>query len=108
MIDYNIAPSFILSMEPSYKLADTASCDLYSTEFSLYEELIKEVYGQVNQVWKQISGYNWVSRTVAEDGVIVNTYEKNGSLKEVVINYTLNDVTYQNVTVGAESALVLE
>ncbi|MBO5197790.1 MAG: hypothetical protein J6B85_04630 [Lachnospiraceae bacterium] len=108
MIDYNIAPSFILSMEPSYKLADTVSCDLYSTEYSLYEDLIQAVYGQVNQVWKQISGYNWVSRTVVADGVIVNTYEQNGLVKEVVINYTLNDVTYQNVTVGAESALVLE
>lgn len=108
MIDYNIAPSFILSMDPSYKLADTASCDLYSTEYSLYEELIQEVYNQVNYVWKEVHDYNWISRSVVADGVVVNTYENNGLIKEVIINYTLNDITYKNATVGAESALVLE
>jgi hypothetical protein len=108
MIDYNIAPSFILSMDPSYKLADTASCDLYSTEYSLYEELIQEVYNQVNYVWKEVHNYNWISRSVVADGVVVNTYENNGLIKEVIINYTLNDITYKNATVGAESALVLE
>ncbi len=108
MIDYNLYPSFILSHEPSYELSDTVSCDLYSTEYSLYEELIKEVYSNVNAVLSQVAGYDWVNRTVAENGVIVNTYEKDGSTKEVVINYTSDSVSYQGKSIEALSALVIE
>lgn len=108
MIDYNLYPSFILSHEPSYELADTVSCDLYSTEYSLYEELITKVYAGVNQVLSQVAGYTWTDRTVAENGVIVNTYEKNGAVKEVVINYSSDAVSYQGRSIEALSALVIE
>lgn len=108
MIDYNLYPSFILSHEPSYELSDTVSCDLYSTEYSLYEDLIKEVYGGVNEVLSKVAGYQWTDRTVAENGVIVNTYEKDGAVKEVVINYTSDAVSYQGKTIEALSALVIE
>lgn len=108
MIDYNISPAFILSQEPSYELADTISCDLYSTEYSLYEELVKEVYETVNEVLKSVSGYEWTGRTVLENGVIRNSYEKSGKTKEIIINYTSNDVMYKNQTVKAQSACVIE
>lgn len=108
MIDYNLYPSFILSHEPSYELSDTVSCDLYSTEYSLYKDLITEVYVGVNDILSQVAGYQWTDRTVAEDGVIVNTYEKDGSVKEVVINYSSDPVSYQGQTIEALSALVIE
>lgn len=108
MIDYNLYPSFILSHEPSYELADTVSCDLYSTEYSLYEELIQEVYNGVNAVLSQVADCQWTDRTVADNGVIVNTYEKDGAVKEVVINYTSDAVTYQGQKIEALSALVIE
>ncbi len=108
MIDYNISPSFILSQEPSYELADTISCDLYSTEYSLYEGLVKEVYETVNEVLKQVSGYEWTGRTVIENGVIRNSYEKDGKTKEILINYTSNGIVYEDQTVNAQSACVIE
>ncbi len=108
MIDYNLYPSFVLSKEPSYKLADTVSCDLYSTEYALYKELIQEVYTKVNAVLSQVQGYAWVNRTVIADGVIVNTYEKNGQVKDIVINYTSGEIVYKNQTVGALNALAAE
>ncbi len=108
MIDYNLFPSFVLTQEPSYKLADTVSCDFYSTEYALYKDLIQDVYTQVNAVLSQVQGYAWVNRTVIADGVIVNTYENNGQVKEVVINYTERESVYKNQTVGALNALVVE
>ncbi len=108
MIDYNLYPSFILSHEPSYELADTVSCDLYSTEYSLWEELIAEIYKEINAVLSQVAGYHWMNRTVVEDGVIVNTYELDGVEKEVVINYTSDTVSYQGQRIEALSALVIE
>lgn len=108
MIDYNLYPSFILSYEPSYELADTVSCDLYSTEYSLYEELIAEIYTKVNAVLSQVAGYQWTDRAVVENGVIVNTYEKEGKVKEVIINYSSDVVSYQGVSIEALSAQVIK
>ena len=98
----------MLSQEPSYELADTVSCDLYSTEYSLYRELIEEVYTSVNAVLSQVAGYQWINRTVVEDGVIVNTYEKDGKVKEVVINYTSDTVSYQGHSIEALDAQIIE
>ena len=39
MIDYNLSPSFILSKEASWILADSFSANLYSTEYGLYRDL---------------------------------------------------------------------
>ncbi len=108
MIDYNLYPSFILSHEPSYELSDTVSCDLYSTEYSLWEELIAEIYTEINAVLSQVAGYEWMNRTVVEDGLIVNTYELDGVEKEVVINYSSDTVSYQGQRIEALSALVIE
>lgn len=107
MIDYNISPSFILSKEPSYKLADTFSANFYSTEFSLYEELIQQVYGTINEVLSQVQGFEWTYRYVPENGVVINTYEKDSETRYVIINYTENEVTYQGTTVAPESAAVV-
>lgn len=106
MIDYNISPSFILSREPSYKLADTFSANYYSTEYSLYEELIGQVYGTVNEVLSQVQGYEWTYRYVPENGVVINTYQKGSETRYVIINYTENEVTYQGIPVAPESAAV--
>ncbi len=106
MIDYNISPSFILSREPSYKLADTFSANYYSTEYSLYEDLIQQVYGSINEILSQVQGFEWTYRYVPEDGVVINTYEKGSEIRYVIINYTENEVTYQGTAVAPESAAV--
>jgi hypothetical protein len=107
MIDYNLSPSFILSKEPSYLLASTVSADLYSTEFSQYEELIGDVYSQVNEVLGEVIGYTWTGRTVLHNGVIKNTYTNGDSVKEIIINYTDETVTYGQTKVAPLSASVI-
>ncbi len=107
MIDYNVSPSFILSREPSYKLGDTFSANFYSTEYTLYEDLIGEVYGQVNSVLGQVQGFEWSGRAVPENGVVINSYQKDGESKAVIINYTEQEVSYQGVTVMPQSAVVV-
>lgn len=108
MIDYNINPSFVLTKEPSYLLSATKSSDYYSTEFEQYEELVKTIYATVNAPLSQVSGYNWASRTVVEDGVIANTYEKDGDIKTIIINYTEDNVIVDGNTVERLSAAVVE
>ncbi len=107
MIDYNMSPSFILSKEPSWYLADTVSSDLYSTEFAQYEELIQRIYGSVNEVLSQTAGYAWTDRTVLADGVIRNTYQKGQDVMYVLINYTDNSYSWQGHDVSGLSAVVI-
>ncbi len=106
MIDYNLSPSFILSKEPSHYLAATPSSDLYSTEFSQYEELIDNVYNQINDILSQVSGFHWIGRTVPMNGVIVNTYQKDEERKIIIINYSEDSVTIEENTVAPLSAAV--
>lgn len=108
MIDYNLSPAFVLTEEPSYLLASTTSADYYSTEFEQYKELIGTIYDTVNDALSQVKGYSWDERTVLEDGVIANEYSLNGEVKTVVINYTEDTVTVNDVTVAPESATVIE
>ncbi len=104
MIDYNVSPSFILSEEPSHLLGSTPSADLYSTEYIQYKELIGKVYAQINEVLSQVSGFTWTGRTVPVNGVIINTYLKDGLEKKVIINYTEETVTIGQNTAAPLSA----
>lgn len=108
MIDYNLFPSFVLTKEPSYLLADTVSADLYSTEYTLYGELIETVYREVNEVLSQVSGYEWTNRIVEKEGVIVNVYTKGNEEKKVIINYTQDTQTVDGVKVDALSAAAVQ
>lgn len=107
MIDYNMSPSFILSKEPSYMLADTVSADLYSTEFSQYEELIVSIYGKVNEVLSATAGYDWIDRSVLANGVIKNTYEKNGDTFCIIINYTEENFSYSGTEISGLTAQII-
>lgn len=108
MIDYNINPSFVLTEEPSYLLSATKSSDYYSTEFEQYEQLVKDIYATVNEPLSQVTGYSWTGRKVVDNGIIANTYEKDGNIKTIIINYTEDDVTVDGNTVAKLSAAVVE
>lgn len=106
MIDYNLSPSFILSKEPSWELADTFSANLYSTEYSLYQDMIQDIYKQVNDALGQVQGYDWTFREVPENGVVINTYKKDDEVRYVIINYTEKEVNYKGLSVAPQSAAV--
>lgn len=107
MIDYHVSPSFILSELPSYYLSDTVSSDLYSTEFEEYEERIQSVYGRVNEILRQVAGFSWVNRTVLENGVIRNDYQKGSEQLSVIINYTDNTFLWNGTEVPGVQAKVI-
>lgn len=96
MIDYNTYPSFVLTHDPSYELVATQSADFYSTEYTLYEDMIKEIYTKVNSVLAGVQNTVWINRSVLAPGVILNTYE-NGI--KILINYTDESYVHGGVTV---------
>ena len=104
MIDYNVYPSYVLSSEPSFLLADTNSRDFYSTEYNLYEDSIVTTYEKVNTALGSVLGARWIDREVVENGVIVNYYD-NGVM--IIINYTDEIISYDGVDVDPISFSVV-
>ncbi len=100
MIDYNVAPSFIITHESAHKMASTNSGEFYSTSYENYDEDIRRVYDGVSTALNKVSEANWVDREVIAEGVIKNTYD-NGV--EIIINYTDDSYQYLGEMVQAES-----
>jgi len=100
MIDYNVAPSFLLTEESAHKMAATNSGEYYSTAYNNYEDIIERVYTDVSKALNQVRDTEWIDREVISAGIVLNTYE-NGIV--IVINYTENVFTYQGETIQAES-----
>ena len=108
MIDYNVSPSFILSREASWNLADSFSSSLYSTEYDLYKELIRSIYTQVNGVLSRVRGYEWTGREVPGNGIVINTYQRESEIRRIVINYTSDSILVDGAAVPALSAAVID
>ena len=107
MIDYNISPAFILSKEASWNLADSFSANLYSTEYSLYKDLIQSIYAQVNGALSQVQGYEWIDRQIMQTGVVENRYRKDSETARIIINYTDHTVAVSGASIPAQSAAVM-
>ena len=104
MIDYNVLPSFVLTYSPAHYLGSTNSLNFYSTEYSIYHNIILGVYNQMSPILSQVRGLEWINRQVLAEGVVLNTYE--GSVY-VLINYTQEAFTHNGVVIPAESARLI-
>ena len=72
----------------------------------MYEDLIQELYAEVNDALKHTINYSWVNREVLAPGVIVNTYENGTDTVQIVINYTDDQYDYNGETVEPVSYMV--
>ncbi len=105
MIDYNVFPSFVLTHEPSYTLANTNSNRYISTQYRDYKDKIINIYQAMDDAFSHVSAETWLSRSVLENGVVLNQYSND---KIIIINYTSDDYVYQGQTVDALSYLCLD
>ena len=98
LIDFNVYPSFVLTMNPSSLLKDTDIEYIYTSEFDLWKDTVVEQYGFINDALKHVIGETLVSREVPVQGIVKNTYS-NGVI--IYINYTSTDKVYEGITIGA-------
>ncbi|MDR1703508.1 MAG: DUF5696 domain-containing protein, partial [Clostridiales bacterium] len=105
MIDYNTYPSFVLTQSPAYLLTATNSLMYYSTEYTIYKDIIINVYNQINAALSRVAGKAWTDREVYAEGVILNTYDDG---TRIVINYTDAEITVLGRAVAALSAEVID
>ena len=122
MIDYNINPSFIITASENTDIMYTNSRDWFSTAYSRYHPIIKEICAKVLPILEKTKGKTIVDRKVVklpnnELGLYVNTYAtyENSTIGDekvvVAVNYLDHDVTYdyngQMINIEAKSAKIL-
>ncbi|WBL14659.1 DUF5696 domain-containing protein [Sutcliffiella sp. NC1] len=104
MIEYGANPSFYLTTEPSHLLMKTPSRDLYTSQFSVWEQEIVNQYELVQESLGQVEGATIESRYVHKDGVVEVTYSNGVS---IIVNYTNQTFVQDGITVEATDFKVL-
>lgn len=97
MVEYNIAPTFIVTEEEAQKLRFTNFEYLNSTTYEAWSDLIKDTYGKVNTSLRNVNGACIVNHRFVEDGVAEITYS-NGVI--LYVNYNVE--TYNNGSIQVE------
>lgn len=100
-IEYNAYPSFLLTGSDSKELSGTPSEEYFSTCFDDWKTTAVSIYQQIHQVLQHVHGQPMIGHQVLREGVVRVDYT-GGS---VYINYTEEDVTLEEITVGAVDAL---
>ncbi|MBB6672173.1 DUF5696 domain-containing protein [Cohnella nanjingensis] len=103
MIEYGAYPSFILTKEPSWKLQNTPSSELFSTAYEDWAPEIKRLYDKANEALKPVRNAYMIARAVPDYGIVQVRYD-NGV--DIWINYTGQEYSDGTVRVPARDFAV--
>lgn len=102
LIDYNVYPSFLLTEKDSLELYGTNSSGIFTSSYSIWKDMVKSIYNDINGVLSQVAGCSMTNRFKTENGLYVTEYS-NG--KCVVVNYGSTEAEYGGQTIAAKSAV---
>jgi len=103
LVDYGIYPSYLVTHNPTHLLKFTQARRYYSTQFTTWQEDIKNTNEMVSQALNLVVGKTVIYREVLEIGITKTTYE-NGIY--FIVNYTNNDFIYGTKTIPAKSYVI--
>lgn len=104
MIEYNLRPSFIVTSSPGYLLRYTHVEYLYTTEYDVWKDVIKETYQDVSSILKDVQGEQMVSHRYIHQGIAEITYESH----VIYVNYTAASYTVGSTVIEPMSATSVE
>ncbi len=105
LIEYGAYPSFLLTQSPSYQLAKTPSRNIYTSEYTTWENHIIHYYKIMCDSLLFVKDETIDNRQVLADGVVKVTYSNNTFF---FINYTNAAFTDNNITVPAKDFVVVK
>ena len=105
MIDYHVFPSFQVTQESPYRLLNSPNQTWFSTRFSIWKEEIHRQHHVIFNVLNHVQGETITHRLIPEIGISIVTYS---SGNQIIINYTNEDYTFEDVTVEKMSAFFYE
>lgn len=100
MLEYGAYPSFLMTWEDSGLLKKTNSSDIYSSQFSVLKDKVKEYYEELTPVFKKIEGVPIKRHSIRTEGTACVEYE-NGV--EIRVNYTGTEQIIEGVKVAANA-----
>lgn len=100
MIESGSSPHYVFTWEESSRMKNTALNWYYSTTFDVWKEEAAEIYGQVNEALKYVSGAQMVDHEIYENGVRKVTYS-NGV--KIYVNYSTEVQTAEGLEIPAGS-----
>jgi hypothetical protein len=104
LIEFGMYPSFVLTGESTYDLKQTASNDVYTSEYKYLKDRIDFYYSNINQTLSEVLGSEMVDHRMIEPGLVRVEYS-NG--KKILINYNNTDRTYEDVKIKPKGVLIL-
>ena len=104
LIDFGVAPSYILTEEASSLLKDTDVQEFYTTEFNLWQDSIVDSYHYIDGALSHVINASIVDRDVLDLGVVKVTYDNGVS---IYVNYTTTDFITGDGVIPREDYLVV-
>ncbi len=104
LVETGTYPSFYITRESSSNLINTNSCDIYSSEYDVYRDMIISYTEELKAFNEEVAGARILRHEIMDSGVTVVGYD-NG--KTVYLNYTDTQQTVNGVTIEAMSYEVL-
>lgn len=104
LIEYGSCPSFILTYEPSHKLAETPSSHVFTSEYGNWKDIMLERYHYIDGALKYVKGAKIVDRNVLEDKVVEVKYDNGVS---IVVNYSNSDYIHRGHRVKGKDYMVM-
>ena len=105
MIDYGVLPSYLLTEKDPIELKNSASTNIYSSAFKDWKDDIASTYEKVTTTLSGMTGSKFVSRELVAPNIYLCKYNNN---KNIVINYSNADYTYESKTILAKGFMVYE
>jgi hypothetical protein len=106
LIEYDVEPSFLITMAPTHTLRYTNMAYIYTSEYALWKEVIVAISQKVGSMLGNVSGSHMISHRYIADGIAEVTYA-NGVT--IYVNYS--DETYTlapGIFVDAKSAKAVQ
>lgn len=100
MIETGASPHYVFTMESSSRMKLTSLNRFYTTTYSVWKDTSIDVYNQVNEALKHVSGCAIVNHEIIETGVRKITYSNGVS---IIVNYTSEEKTVDGISVPAMS-----
>lgn len=85
MIEYGASPHYVFTWEESSRMKRTALNRYYATTYEVWKKEAFDVYGQVNEALKYVSGAKMVNHEIMENDIRKITYD-NGVV--IYVNYS--------------------
>lgn len=103
LIEYGASPHYMFTKKSANEMKYTGLHRFYSTQYDLWKDEAVNMYKEVNEALKNVSGETMIAYDILQSGVKKVTYSND---IVIYINHTTEDVNADGVNIPAKSYVV--